>query len=100
MIARVWRGWARPATADAYEHHYRTEVAEVLAGVPGFVDARLLRRPVGDEVEFVSITTFEGLDAVRAFAGPEPERAVVAEEARRALSRFDTEVVHYDVAGP
>jgi heme-degrading monooxygenase HmoA len=97
VIARVWRGWARRETADAYERHYRTEVTDVLAAVPGFVDARLLRRDAGDEVEFVSVTTFDDLDAVRAFAGPEYERAVVADAARRVLARFDPEVTHYDL---
>ena len=43
MIARTWRGWASAATADDYQHHYETEVAEHLQQVPGFCGARLLR---------------------------------------------------------
>ena len=39
--------------------------------------------------------------AVRAFAGPNPERAVVEPEAKAALVRYDTAVAHYDVVeGP
>lgn len=98
MIARVWKGWAAVDRADAYEAHYRTEVRESLEDVPGFVEARLLRRTVGDEVEFVSVTLFEDLDAVRAFAGALYETAVVADAARTVLSRFDESVAHYDVA--
>ena len=78
MIARVWRGWARPELADQYEVHYRSEVLEHLQGVAGFVGARLLRRQAGDEVEFVSLTFFDDLDAVRGFAGSAYETAVVA----------------------
>jgi len=98
MIARVWRGWAPSNQADAYDRHYRTEVLETLQEVPGFVGARLLRRVVGDEVEFVSLTLFEDLEAVRNFAGPDYETAVVAEPARKVLTRFDETVAHYDTS--
>jgi hypothetical protein len=35
---------------------------------------------------------------VRAFAGPDYETAVVADEAREVLVRFDDRVGHYDTA--
>jgi heme-degrading monooxygenase HmoA len=98
MIARVWRGWAPADQADVYDAHYRSEVLESLQGVPGFVDARLLRRLVGHEVEFISLTFFEDLDAVRAFAGADYATAVVAEPAREVLIRFDETVAHYDLS--
>jgi heme-degrading monooxygenase HmoA len=98
MIARLWRGWVPADLADQYDAHYRSEVMEHLQGVPGFLGARLLRRQAGDEVEFVSLTFFDDLDAVRAFAGDGYETAVVAEPARKVLSRFDETVAHYDTS--
>jgi heme-degrading monooxygenase HmoA len=98
MIARTWRGWAPTATADDYQRHYETDVAEHLREVPGFQGARLLRRPNGDEVEFTSITFFTDLEAVRGFAGESYEEAVLEEDARRALSRWDDRVSHAEVA--
>ncbi len=98
MIARTWRGWAAAATADDYQRHYETDVAEHLRDVPGFQGARLLRRQAGDEVEFTSITFFTDLDAVRGFAGESYEEAVLEEDARRALSRWDDRVSHAEVA--
>jgi heme-degrading monooxygenase HmoA len=56
-----------------------------LGQVAGFRGARLLRRTIGAETEFVSLTFFEDLDAVRSFAGSDYETAVVAEEARKVL---------------
>jgi heme-degrading monooxygenase HmoA len=97
MIARVWHGWASVDTADAYQHHYETEVKTHLADVPGFRGARLLRRQDGEEVEFTSITFFTDLDAVRGFAGDQLERAVVEDAARRVLSHWDETVAHHDV---
>jgi heme-degrading monooxygenase HmoA len=98
VITRVWRGWALADRAQQYERHYRSEVLAVLRGVAGFEGARLLRRTTGDETEFVSLTFFDDLDAVRAFAGPDYETAVVADEAREVLVRFDDHVGHYDTA--
>ena len=98
MITRMWRGWARSDQADRYEQHYRVEVVATLGQVPGFRGARLLRRRLGAETEFVSLTLFDDLDAVRGFAGPDYETAVVAEEARKLLIRFDERVSHYETA--
>ena len=98
MIARVWHGWAAATTADDYQHHYASEVAEHLRQVAGFSGARLLRQPDGDEVMFTSIVYFTSMDDVYAFAGAEPERAVVADAARRALTRWDSLVTHHRVA--
>jgi heme-degrading monooxygenase HmoA len=97
MIARTWRGWASTATADDYQHHYETEVAEHLRQVPGFRGARLLRRNDGDEVMFTSVAYFDSLDDVRAFAGADIEQAVVEDAARRALTHWDERVSHHDV---
>ena len=47
-------------------------------------------------IEFVTITLFESLDAVREFAGDDYEAAVVLPEARRLLSRFDPRSRHYE----
>jgi hypothetical protein len=49
-------------------------------------------------MEFVSITFFDDLAAIRAFAGDEYGTAVVAGQAREALSRFEDRVLHYEVA--
>lgn len=81
-----------------YEQHYRSEALPVLRGVAGFEGARLLRRTTGDETEFVSLTFFDNLDAVRAFAGSDCETAVVADQAREVVVRFDNNVGHYETA--
>jgi heme-degrading monooxygenase HmoA len=98
MIARMWRGWTLAEQADRYDRHYRSEVLGTLRRVPGFRGARLLRRTVGRETEFVSLTFFDDLEAVRGFAGPDYEAAVVAGEAREVLVRYDERVSHYQTA--
>lgn len=69
VIARVWHGWTSHDNADAYEVLLRTKILPGIHRVDGYVGAYLLRRDERDEVEFVTLTFFETLDAVRAFAG-------------------------------
>jgi heme-degrading monooxygenase HmoA len=98
MIARLWHGWTTKENANAYETLLRGEVLPgIQHRVRGFRGARVLRRETADEVEFVTLTLFDSLDAVRAFAGEDHEKAVVPAEARRLLARFDERSVHYDV---
>ena len=97
MIARVWHGWTSPHNADAYEEFLRTKMFPSIHRVPGYVGADLLRRDGGDEIAFVTITRFESLESVRAFAGEDYEQAVVEPEARALLSRFDERSEHYEV---
>ena len=97
MIARIWHGWTAPENADAYEEFLRTKMFPSIQRVPGYLGADLLRRDDGQEIAFVTITRFESLDAVRAFAGENYERAVVAPEARALLSRFDDRSEHYEI---
>lgn len=99
MIARMWRGWASREDAAAYEEHFRSEVLPELSRVPGYRRAELLRREDGVETEIVVVTRFESMDAIRAFAGADPEAAVVAPRARGLLSRFEDRVRHYEVVG-
>lgn len=97
MIARMWRGYTRPEHADAYEAMLTPELLPGLSRVKGFRGSYLLRRPAGDEVEFVTIILWDSLDDVRAVAGEDYEAAVVPEERRQYLSRWDAKAVHYEV---
>ena len=97
MIARLWRGWARREDAEAYQSHLVPELLPGLSKAKGFLGSHLLRRQVGDEVEFVTIIFWESLDAVRSLAGPNYQQAVIPEERRKFLKRFDAEASHYQV---
>jgi heme-degrading monooxygenase HmoA len=97
MIGRLWHGSARPEHADAYERLLRAEVLPGIHGIEGHRGAFLLRRERGERVEFVTLTLWETLDAVRAFAGDDYEAAVVLPEARALLDEFDERSAHYEV---
>jgi hypothetical protein len=104
MIVRMWRGWAPVEIADEYRRHYETVIAGHLRKVDGFRGAQLLRQDDGREVLFTSVIFFADMDVVRRFFGEELgfgaelDRADVAEDARRVLSRWDERVTYHEVA--
>jgi heme-degrading monooxygenase HmoA len=98
MIARIWRGAVARDDRDAYaEYMHETGVAEY-ARTPGNRGAWMLRRDVGDRTEFVMFTLWDSMDAVRGFAGDDPDVAVFYPEDERFLVERDTTVTHYEVA--
>jgi heme-degrading monooxygenase HmoA len=97
MIAREWRAFAVPPNDAAYERHFREVVLPHLREIPGCVGAHLLRREVQGEVELIAVTYYESLEAIRAFAGDDLERAVVEPAARAVLARFDERCHHYEI---
>jgi heme-degrading monooxygenase HmoA len=98
VIARIWHGYTRPEHADAYEAHLKPELLPGLGRVKGYRGSYLLRRDAGAEVEFMTIILWDSIDAVRAVAGPDYERAVIPDERRQYLARYDAKATHYEVA--
>jgi heme-degrading monooxygenase HmoA len=97
VIARVWHGWTTPENADGYESLLKPDLLPGLSKAKGFLGSRLLRRNTGDEVEFITIILWDSLDSIRALAGQNYEIAVIPEERRKYLKRFDAKAVHYEV---
>ncbi len=99
MIMRIWHGWTTADLADKYEALLKEEIFVGIQNrhIPGFKRIQLLRREVGEEVEFVTVMLFDSLDAVREFAGENYEVAVVPPKARAVLSHFDERSQHYEI---
>jgi heme-degrading monooxygenase HmoA len=98
MIARVWHGWTIAANADVYEATLKPELLPGVSRKKGYRGSYLLRRGAGAEVEFITILLWDSLEDVRAIAGADYEAAVVPEERRRYLSRWDDRAAHFVVA--
>jgi heme-degrading monooxygenase HmoA len=98
MIARVWSARTTGAQAPAYLEHLRTRVLPAVRAVDGYGGAVVLERAAPEAVEIIVLTFWRSLDAIRGFAGPDLEGAVVAEEAAALLTQFDRRVRHYEIA--
>lgn len=98
MIMRTWRGVADARTAADYQRHFETAVIPNLRRLAGHRGAWLLRREAEGRVEFVAVTLWDSIDAIRAFAGDDPEAAHIEPEGRAALVEFDAFARNYTVA--
>jgi antibiotic biosynthesis monooxygenase (ABM) superfamily enzyme len=99
MICRLWRGWATPENADAYERIVRAEVIPGIEArkIPGFRHIDLMKRELGAEVEFQTLMWFDSLGAITAFMGEDYSLSHVPAAARAVLKRFDERAAHYEV---
>ncbi|MEO7635046.1 MAG: hypothetical protein ABIS38_05310 [Sphingomicrobium sp.] len=99
MICRLWRGWTTPENAGAYERIVRGEVIPGIEAmsIGGFRHIDLMKRDVGDEVEFQTLMWFDDLAAITAFMGEDYALSHVPGAARAVLSRFDERAAHYVV---
>jgi heme-degrading monooxygenase HmoA len=99
MISRQWRGLARTEQADAYVEHLEAETFPALRLLAGFISGQILRRTVPEGVEFLIVTNWTSLDAIRAFAGENVEEAVVPESVQALMIDYDRVVRHFEVVG-
>ncbi len=97
MIVRTWRGRAAKDRPEDYQRHFDKAVLPELQQLGGFLGALLLRRETAEGLEFLVLTQWASLDAIKGFAGEDYERAVVEPGAVAALESFDETVSHYDV---
>jgi heme-degrading monooxygenase HmoA len=97
MIVRTWVAFAKPGNARAYREHLRGSVLPQLRKLDGFLGLSVCEAERGDRVEILVLSRWQSLDAIKAFAGPKPERAVVDPGARAVLSEFDDFATHYSV---
>ena len=84
MIARTWRGSTSAEDADRYLAYLNETGLKEYWATPGNRGVLGFRRIVDGRAEFLLVTLWETAEAVRAFAGDEPEKAVFYPEDDRA----------------
>ncbi|MBV9366037.1 MAG: hypothetical protein JOY89_17515 [Solirubrobacterales bacterium] len=98
MVARIWRGAVAQADRDAYAQYMEATGVAGYASTPGNRGVWMLRRDVGGKTEFLMFTLWDSMDAVKGFAGEDPDIAVFYPEDERFLVDRDEFVSHYEVA--
>lgn len=96
-ISRHWRGVARADAADAYVQHLRNETFPAVQALPGFLEASILQRKVPQGVEFIVVTVWATVDAIKAFAGSDVEAAVVPDKVKAMMVECDERARHYEM---
>jgi heme-degrading monooxygenase HmoA len=97
MISRQWCGIAKRERAVAYQAHLQGETFPAIRRIEGFIDATIHKRAVPIGIEFLVVTRWTSLDAIRRFAGDDVEAAVVPKNAQEMMLKFDARVRHYEI---
>jgi heme-degrading monooxygenase HmoA len=96
-IARIWRGRTLSAKADQYEKYLFASGISKVRATPGNLGVTVLRREDGGQTEFLVISIWESLDAVKRFAGSDYDKAVILDRDREYLVEVEPTVRHYAI---
>ena len=98
MIARIWRGLTAASNADEYLEYLRMTGMREYRDTEGNRGVFVLRRTQGEHAEFVLLSLWESMDAVRRFAGENVEIAKYYPKDTHYLLELEPHVRHYEVA--
>jgi heme-degrading monooxygenase HmoA len=97
MIIRLWRGRTPLAKADAYEAFMIKRAGPDYSSVSGLLAFFFTRRDLPEWAEFLLITHWDSVDAIRQFAGDDYAKAKYYPEDQEFLLDFPDEVEHFEV---
>ena len=88
-VKRIWHGWTTPQNADKYQELLHTRVFPGIEAknISGLRTIELMRRDLDNEVEFITMMTFDSLRSVRDFMGKDYEKSYIPDEAKKILTR-------------
>ena len=97
MIARHWTGVVKKESEAEYIDHLKNDTFKKLAQIDGFIDASILKRELAEGIEFLIITKWDSIEAIKQFAGENYETAVVPNIAQQMMVQHDKQVKHYEM---
>ena len=99
MIIRMWHGRVHHDKAAAYREFLKDRAIPDYQSVEGNISVKILERREDDATHFITMTMWEKLEDIKAFAGEDLETAKYYPEDEGYLLEFEPTVVHYDVVG-
>jgi heme-degrading monooxygenase HmoA len=99
MIVRLWHGRVAATKAHAYREFLTLRAIPDYRSVAGNINVHILERQEGDVTHFITMTYWSSLEAIKGFAGDDPEVAKYYPEDQDFLLEFEPTVVHYEVVG-
>jgi heme-degrading monooxygenase HmoA len=101
MIARIWHGVTPAAKSDEYLGYLKETGVPDYRATEGNRGVYVLRRIEGERAHFLTLSFWESIEAIKGFAGSDPERARYYPEDAEFLLDFEPTVSHYEVlTGP
>jgi len=97
MIIRIWKGSTKRTDSDAYFDYLKETGLKEYQETPGNLGVYVLRRDYDNKTEFLLLSQWESINAIKAFAGLAHEEAVFYPEDEKFLVEYDKHVTHYEV---
>lgn len=99
MIARIWHGRVPTGKATAYREFVNSRAIPDYQSVRGNLSVHILERTEGDVTHFITLTFWDELESIKAFAGEDVEVAKYYPEDKDFLLEFEPKVTHYEAVG-
>jgi len=99
MIVRMWHGRVETSKARAYREFLNERAISDYQSIEGNISVYILEREEGEITHFITMTFWENLEAIKAFAGETVEMAKYYPEDKDFLLEFEPRVVHYEIVG-
>jgi heme-degrading monooxygenase HmoA len=99
MIVRMWHGRVKTSKARAYREFLNERAISDYQSIEGNISVYILEREEGEITHFITMTFWENLEAIKAFAGETVEMAKYYPEDKDFLLEFEPRVVHYEIVG-
>jgi heme-degrading monooxygenase HmoA len=98
VIARVWHGKTSRSDRASYLAFVKKAAVKEFKGAKGNLGAYILVRDSEDSTEFLVMSFWESMKAIRGFAGGDPDKPVYFAQDSEYLLRLTSIVKHYKVA--
>jgi len=93
-ITRIWHGRTRVEHADEYLQFVTDTGVTDYKSVPGNLSVEIWREIAGDVCHFWTVTKWDSIESIKAFAGEDYEKAKYYPEDDKYLLEFEPTVRH------
>jgi len=97
MIAQIWRGRTPASKADEYFEYLKKTGLNDYRSINGNQGVYVLHRSKDDEAEFLLLSLWESIEAIKQFAGEDYKKARYYPADKDFLLEFEPKVSHYEM---
>ena len=97
MIARLWHGVTDAEKSGEYLDYLNETGVPDYRATEGNRGVYVLRRIEEDRAHFLTVSFWDSMEKIEAFAGPDPQKARYYPEDEEFLLEFEPRVGHYEV---
>jgi heme-degrading monooxygenase HmoA len=96
-IARIWHGRTPLSRADEYRQYLYEAGVKKIAAIPGNRGVQLLMRKTPDDAEFMVVSYWDSIDAIKGYAGATYENVHDLPRDSEFLIDKETKVRHFEI---